>query len=131
MSLINILNKNNLSQYQLAKKSGLPKSTISDICNNENGIDNCKVSTIIKIAHALNYSIDELIFEINNNDKKEKNIINKNINNYKFTNLKNKSIELNDYDLNFISKLVILHWGHTEEEKQYVQRLYNKIDSIL
>lgn len=71
MSLLDVLNKKNISQYQLAKKSGLPKSTISDICNNENGIDNCKLSTVKKIAYALNYTLDELIYEINNEDRNQ------------------------------------------------------------
>ncbi len=45
-----------LSVPKLAEISGIPRRTIQDIEKN----DNCKVNTAIKLADALNVTLDEL-----------------------------------------------------------------------
>ena len=61
MNINNLLQKNNLSQYALSKKSGVPYSTISDICSGKTDIRKCNVMTVYKIANALECSIETLI----------------------------------------------------------------------
>lgn len=54
------LNSRNISIYSLSKKTNIPYSTLSDLCNNKVEIDNCKLSIVRSIAKALNLSIEEL-----------------------------------------------------------------------
>lgn len=49
-----------MSQEELAKKSGISRTTISGIENNENIV--VKTSTIIAIAKALNKSAQDIFF---------------------------------------------------------------------
>ena len=56
MNLKKIRNFQQLSQQKLSDISGVPKRTIENIERN----DNCKVSTAIKLAKALNVTLDEL-----------------------------------------------------------------------
>lgn len=54
------LNSRNISIYSLSKKTNIPYSTLSDLCNNKVEIDNCKLSIVRSIAKALNLSIEGL-----------------------------------------------------------------------
>ena len=70
---INILLQNrNISQYSLSKLSGVPYSTISDICLGKTDIKRCNVGTICNIAKALNTTVENL----SNENKNEKNKFN-------------------------------------------------------
>lgn len=51
--------KRNLTQRELAKKSGVSYNTIIKI--ERGGITNPKIETVVKLAKALNISIDNLI----------------------------------------------------------------------
>ena len=55
-----ILNEKNISLYQLEKSSQISHATLNDIYNERINIDNCSVSTMSKLAKALNMTIDEL-----------------------------------------------------------------------
>lgn len=50
--------KINISQYELADKLGIPRSTL---CNYEKNINEPSISTLIKLANFFNVSIDELV----------------------------------------------------------------------
>ena len=56
MKLKEIRNQKGLSVPQLVELSGVPRRTIQDIEKN----DNCKVNTAIKLADALEVTLDEL-----------------------------------------------------------------------
>lgn len=58
-----LLQRKNMSQYALSKNSGVPYSTISDICLGKSDIRKCNVDTAYKIAQALDCSIETLINE--------------------------------------------------------------------
>ena len=58
-----LLQRKNMSQYALSKNSGVPYSTISDICLGKSDIRKCNVETAYKIAQALDCSIETLINE--------------------------------------------------------------------
>lgn len=68
MVINDLLREQKISRYKLSKMSGVPQTTISDICNSKVDIENCNVSTMYKIAKALNVSI-EFILEKNEQDK--------------------------------------------------------------
>lgn len=75
MIINKILHDRKMSAYKLSKLSGVPQSTIADICSCKTTIINCKVSTLYKIAKTLNVTVDYLLEE----DAKEK----KNSNDYR------------------------------------------------
>lgn len=56
MELKTIRNNNNLTQKQLSELTGIPHRTLQRIEEK----NDCKVSTAIKLAKALNVSLDEL-----------------------------------------------------------------------
>lgn len=61
MNLNELLNKRQISMYRLSKTSGVPQSTIMDICNKKTRISKCTGETLYKIAKALDVSIETLI----------------------------------------------------------------------
>lgn len=63
MELSYLLQKKNISAYQLSKNSSVPYSTISDILHKRTNWLDCTVLTVKKIAEALEIPIEELISE--------------------------------------------------------------------
>ncbi len=61
MYLNDLMIEQNISKYRLAKKSGVPQSTINDICSRKAKIEKCSADTIYKIAKALNVTMESLI----------------------------------------------------------------------
>ena len=60
--LINkLLEEKNMTKYQLAKKSGVPYTTINDICTGKSQLTKCSVETIYRISKTLKVSIETLI----------------------------------------------------------------------
>ncbi|MCD8148132.1 MAG: helix-turn-helix domain-containing protein [Clostridiales bacterium] len=58
-----LLLEREISHYRLAKASGVPQATISDICSGKANIEKCSAGTLYKIAKVLNVSIESLIEE--------------------------------------------------------------------
>ena len=61
MSLQSILDARNISMYRLSKISGVPKTTIVDICSGKSSIENCTAKTVHLIAIALGCTIETLL----------------------------------------------------------------------
>ena len=61
MVIDEILKKKNMSRYKLSKLSGVPQTTISDLCNGKTSLMNSSVGTVYKIAHAFDIKIDDLV----------------------------------------------------------------------
>lgn len=61
MNLSNYVNKMGFSVYSLAKKSSVPYTTLSSICNGTSDVMECRVSTLMKIAEALKVNLIDLI----------------------------------------------------------------------
>jgi len=59
--LNDLLKEKNISKYRLAKESGVPQTTIVDICSGKARIEKCSASTLYRIAKALNVSMESLI----------------------------------------------------------------------
>ena len=61
MDLQTLLDEQNLSMYRLSKISGVPKTTVIDICSGKSNIRNCTAYTVYKIAKTLNCSMEDLM----------------------------------------------------------------------
>lgn len=67
MTLQMLLNDKNITKYQLSKMSGLPKTTVIDICSGKSSIKNCSAKTVYQIAKTLNLSMED-IMELDDNE---------------------------------------------------------------
>lgn len=61
MYLNDLLTEKKMSKYRLAKESGVPQTTIVDICSRKARIEKCSADTLYRIAKALNVSMESLI----------------------------------------------------------------------
>ena len=59
-----VFKEKKMSKYQLAKKSGVPQTTIIDICSNKAKIEKCSAATIYKISRVLDVSMESLVKEV-------------------------------------------------------------------
>lgn len=67
MTLQTLLDRENITKYQLSKISGVPKTTVIDICSGKTSIQKCTAKTVQQIAKALNRSMEE-IMELDNGE---------------------------------------------------------------
>ena len=65
MVINELLNDKNMSRYKLSKVSGVPQTTITDICSGKTSIEKCSAGTLYKIAKALDVSMESLLGEEN------------------------------------------------------------------
>lgn len=65
MTLQLLLNQKNMSMYRLSKISGVPKTTIIDICSGKSAIEKCSAKTVQLISSALECTM-EYIMELEN-----------------------------------------------------------------
>lgn len=61
MNLGNYIDNLGISVYSLSKKSSVPYTTLSSICNGNADIKECRVNTLLKIADALKVDLLDLI----------------------------------------------------------------------
>ena len=61
MDINYLLEQKKMSKYNLSKRSGVPQTTIQDICNGKSKIEKCSADTVYKIAKALKVSVESLI----------------------------------------------------------------------
>lgn len=60
MDLNELLKNNKISKYKLSKQSGVPYSTISDICTGKSKLEKCSAETLVRICHVLNMKVEDL-----------------------------------------------------------------------
>ena len=58
-----LLQKGNMSRYRLSKESGVPMTTINDICSGKANLDKCAAGTLYKIAKVLGITVDSILDE--------------------------------------------------------------------
>ena len=63
MMLNQILSEKGISKYRLAKLTGIPQTTILDLCSGKSRIEKCNVITVYKIAKALGTTVEQLIMD--------------------------------------------------------------------
>lgn len=61
MSLQKLLDEKNISMYRLSKMSGVPKTTIIDICSGKSNLENCTAKTVYRIALVLDCTVENLL----------------------------------------------------------------------
>ncbi len=61
MNLQSALIQRNMSMYHLSKISGVPKTTVIDICAGRSSLEKCSAKTVLLIAKALNCTMEELL----------------------------------------------------------------------
>lgn len=67
MIINELLQEENMSRYRLSKESGVPMTTITDICTGKAELDKCAAGTLYKIAKVFGVTIDSLL---ENNERK-------------------------------------------------------------
>lgn len=53
--------KRNITKYRLSKNSGVPYTTVNDICSGKAKLEKCSAETIYKICRELGISMEDLI----------------------------------------------------------------------
>jgi len=61
MNINALLAKKGITKYRLAKTSGVPQTTVTDICSGKAKIENCSGETLYKLAKALDVSMETLV----------------------------------------------------------------------
>lgn len=56
-----LLQRADMSRYRLSKESGVPLTTITDICSGKAELNKCAAGTLYKIAKALGVTVDSLL----------------------------------------------------------------------
>lgn len=61
MALNDLMKTKKITKYRLAKESGVPYTTVSDICSGKAQIEKCSSETIYRISKVLNVSMESII----------------------------------------------------------------------
>lgn len=61
MNLQTLLNERKMSMYRLSKLSGVPKTTVIDICSGKSSINGCNAKTVFQLSKALGCSMEDLM----------------------------------------------------------------------
>ena len=63
MALQQLLAERDISMYRLSQVSGVPKTTIIDICSGKSSLENCSAKTVYRIALALDSTVEALLLQ--------------------------------------------------------------------
>ena len=61
MTINELMENRNISQYRLSKDSGIAYTTINDICSGKAQLEKCSAETIYRISKVLGVSMEQLI----------------------------------------------------------------------
>ncbi len=61
MNLQTVLDRKGMTKYHLSKISGVPKTTVLDICSGKSSIEGCTAKTVMLLANALDCSMEDLM----------------------------------------------------------------------
>ena len=61
MTLQELLDQRNISKYKLSKMTGIPKTTIMDICAGRSDIARCSARTVQLLARGLGCTMEEIM----------------------------------------------------------------------
>ncbi|MCH3960605.1 MAG: helix-turn-helix transcriptional regulator [Solobacterium sp.] len=61
MMIDDLMKKKKMTKYRLAKDTGLPYTTVNDICSGKAHLEKCSAETIYKLSKVLNISMEALI----------------------------------------------------------------------
>lgn len=74
MNINEILKEKNMTKYRLAKLSGVPNATLSELCSGKMSIEKCSGETLYRISKALGVSMESLVKEAVLQKEVEKNL---------------------------------------------------------
>ena len=63
-----LLEQKHMTKYQLAKNSGIPYTTVSDICSGKAQLEKCTAETVYKLSKELDVSMETLL--LSHSDKR-------------------------------------------------------------
>ena len=61
MTLQKYIDSKNITKYHLSKISGVPKTTVIDICSGKSSLQKCSARTVQKLAKALNCTMEYIM----------------------------------------------------------------------
>ena len=61
MNLQTLLSQKNMTMYRLSKISGVPKTTVIDICSGKSSIEGCSAKTVFRLSKALGCPMETLM----------------------------------------------------------------------
>ena len=61
MNLQTLLTQKKMTMYRLSKISGVPKTTVIDICSGKSSIEGCNAKTVYQLSKALGCSMETLM----------------------------------------------------------------------
>lgn len=61
VDLQTLLNKKQITKYHLSKISGIPKTTVTDICSGRSSLERCSAKTVQQLSKALDCSMEDLM----------------------------------------------------------------------
>ena len=64
MDINELLKQKDMTKYFLSKISGVPYTTVGDICNGKVRIEKCSGETLYKLARALNVTMETLVEDV-------------------------------------------------------------------
>jgi len=56
-----LLNQKQITAYRLAKRSGVPYATVSDLCCGKTKVERCTAETVYRLAGALGMTVEEIL----------------------------------------------------------------------
>ena len=65
MNVNYLVAKKQISKYNLSKSTGIPYSTISDICNGKTTLENCNAKTVYELSKFFDVSMEDLLYKDN------------------------------------------------------------------
>lgn len=61
MNVNSLMEEKRITKYRLAKESGIPYTTVGDICSGKTDLKKCSAETVFKLAKALGVTMEELL----------------------------------------------------------------------
>ena len=61
MTVKKLMEQKKITKYQLAKESGIPYTTVTDICSGKTQLSKCSADTVYKLAKNLDVSMESLL----------------------------------------------------------------------
>ncbi|MCU6732320.1 Predicted transcriptional regulator [uncultured Clostridium sp.] len=61
MDLQTLLDSRKITKYHLSKISGVPKTTVMDICSGKSSLHKCSAKTVQQLARALDCTMEDIM----------------------------------------------------------------------
>ena len=55
------MEEQNMTKYRPSKESGVPQTTVNDICSGKADLEKCAAGTLYRLAKVLNLSVEDIL----------------------------------------------------------------------